>query len=75
MFDVPFSFVEATEKRVVRGLIDAVIRRQDGSIEVVLLQTGTPVARHARMLALCMRAAQQMFAGAPVNGRTLYCTS
>ena len=71
-FDVPFSFVDSPENRVVRGSIDVVIRRPDGTIEVIALETGPPVPDHEQRLTLSVAAARRLFPGAAVNGRTHY---
>jgi hypothetical protein len=73
LVDVPFSLADRTARRVIRGTIDVLIRRADGSIEVIALASGTPSLRHEQRLALCVEAAQRMFPGAAVNGRTQYC--
>ena len=70
LFDVPFSLADG--KRIIRGTIDALIRRPDGSITVIALQTGAPVPKHEQRLALILDAARQMFPTATVNGRSLY---
>ena len=72
LFNVPFSVVDSTERRVIRATIDALIRRADGGIEVVSVQAGTPVPWHQQRLNLHIGAAHRMFPGVPVNGRTLY---
>jgi hypothetical protein len=51
------------------------VRRDDGSIVVVALETGPPSPRHEQNLALLLAAAQHLFPGAIVNARTLYCNS
>jgi hypothetical protein len=74
-FDVPFSLVDPSARRVVRGTIDALIRREDGSIEVVALLTKPSVPKDEQRLALWVEAAQGMFPGAAVNGSFLFCNS
>jgi hypothetical protein len=71
-FEVPFSLVEPGGARVIRGTIDALIRRPDGSIEVIALQENPPDPRHEQTLALFVEAARQIFPGAIVNERTHY---
>ena len=73
-FDVPFSLADPAAARVVRGTIDALIRRPDGSIEVVAIRSG-PSRKDEQALSLYVEAAQHLFPGAIVNGRFLNCNS
>ena len=72
LLDVPFSLADPSGARVIRGTIDALIRRDDGSIDVAVVQSGTPTPKQEQTLALCVEAAQRLFPGARVNGRFLY---
>ena len=42
VFDVPFSLVQAGGSRVVRGVIDALVRRPGGSLVVLAIASGEP---------------------------------
>jgi ATP-dependent helicase/nuclease subunit A len=74
-FDVPFSIADPSGSRVIRGTIDALIRREDGAIDVIAVQAGPPGPKHEQMLALFVEAAQNMFPDSTVNGRFLYCAT
>jgi ATP-dependent helicase/nuclease subunit A len=67
-FDVPFSIPQPGGARILRGTIDVLIRRPDGSIEVIVLRHG-PGAAPDEALARSVEAARRMFPGAIVNGR------
>jgi hypothetical protein len=73
LFAVPFSLAQPGSSRVVRGVIDGLVRRPDGSIVVLVLAMGAPAPQDEENLAQYLKAARQMFPGADVNGRTLYC--
>jgi hypothetical protein len=56
-----------------RGVIDCLVRRADGSIVVIAVATDQMDPNHEEYLGVCVEAARQMFPGADVNGRTHYC--
>ena len=68
--EVPFSM--ADEGVVVRGAIDCLIRKSDGSIVVLEFKCGAPQRLHQIQLDLYVRAAGSMFPDAPVEGRLVY---
>jgi RecB family exonuclease len=68
--EVPFSI--ADEGVVVRGAIDCLIRKPDGSIVVLEFKCGAPQRFHQIQLDLYVRAAGSMFPDAPVEGRLVY---
>jgi ATP-dependent helicase/nuclease subunit A len=72
-FDISFSLTDPSSSRVIRGVIDALIRYENGSIDVVAVQAGPAVPQDEQLLALYVEAAQGMFPHSPVNGRFLYC--
>jgi RecB family endonuclease NucS len=53
---------------VVRGAIDCLLARPDGSLVVVEIKTGRQAAWHSHQLALYVRAAQALVPGARVSG-------
>jgi ATP-dependent helicase/nuclease subunit A len=79
--EVPFSLLVETASAphgagngpiVLRGTIDCLIRRADGSVVVVEFKSGTPRAFHQRQLDLYVEAARALFPGAGVKGRLIY---
>jgi ATP-dependent helicase/nuclease subunit A len=71
--EVPFSLVEeGSPRRVVRGVIDCLVRKPDGSVLVVELKTGRPDPAHARQLALYLSAARAWCRSGRVSGVLLY---
>ena len=68
--EVPLSLRIGTT--ILRGRIDRLIRRADGSIVVVEVKTGVARPEHDAQLALYVRAVETLFPGAPVEGRLLY---
>jgi len=66
---VPFSYLDETEPgRVIRGTIDRLIRRDDGSLLVLINDDGTSAADAAMRLELSVRAVRRMYPGAEVTG-------
>ncbi len=81
LHEVPFSLLVETasalhgarnEPTVLRGTIDCLIRREDGSVVVVEFKSGTPRAFHQRQLDLYVEAARGLFPGTSVDGRLIY---
>jgi ATP-dependent helicase/nuclease subunit A len=71
--ELPFSSVAGGQPgRVLRGTIDCLVRRPDGSIVVIEFKTGAPSPSHKAQLDLYVRAAREMFPGAPVTGSVVY---
>jgi ATP-dependent helicase/nuclease subunit A len=60
------------EPVVVRGSIDCLAQRPDGTIVVLELKTGRRQVWHAAQLDLYLRAARCLFPGHPVDGRLIY---
>jgi len=73
LHEVPFSMVVNEEpRRILRGSIDCLVRRPDGSVTVVEFKTGRPKPEHEIQLGLYVRAAQAMYPGSTVDGRLVY---
>jgi ATP-dependent helicase/nuclease subunit A len=73
MHELPFSCrLPAHPQRVVRGTIDCLIRRPDGTIVVIELKTGAPAPVHQAQLDIYLEAARAMFPGTVVEGRIVY---
>jgi ATP-dependent exoDNAse (exonuclease V) beta subunit len=67
--ELPFSSVaDGQPGRVLRGTIDCLVRRADGSIVVIELKTGAPSPAHQTQLDLYVRAARAMFPESTVTG-------
>ena len=69
-YEVPFTLVENGE--IVRGAIDCVIRRADGSIHVLEFKTGRPRDEHAGQADVYRRAVASAFPGSRVVVDVLY---
>ncbi|HWP99795.1 MAG TPA: 3'-5' exonuclease, partial [Vicinamibacterales bacterium] len=69
--EVPISFLAAPDL-IVRGSIDLLVRRPDGSMIAVEFKTGAPRPAHRRQLELYVRAVAGLSAGAQVEGRLIY---
>jgi hypothetical protein len=65
-WEVPCSTVGGD--RVVRGTIDCLIRRPDGSLVVVEIKSGLASPAHERQLALYVAAVRALAPGTPVTG-------
>jgi ATP-dependent helicase/nuclease subunit A len=68
--EVPFSVRRGSG--VLRGTIDCLIRRPDGSLLVIEFKSGRPVPAHQAQLNSYVEAAGLMFPGSPVEGRLIY---
>jgi ATP-dependent exoDNAse (exonuclease V) beta subunit len=73
LHELTFSLVDPNPpSRVLRGTIDCLIRRPDGSIIVVEFKTGAPAPTHDAQIDAYVRAAKAMFPDAAVSGRVVY---
>jgi ATP-dependent helicase/nuclease subunit A len=73
LHELTFSLVAPDEpSRVVRGTIDCLVRRPDGSIVIVEFKTGAPSPAHAAQLDVYVAAARAMYPGASVSARVVY---
>jgi ATP-dependent exoDNAse (exonuclease V) beta subunit len=68
--EVPFSLRQPTG--ILRGTIDCLIRKTDGSLVVLEFKTGKPRPAHQLQLDLYVAAAREMFPGSLVEGRLVY---
>jgi ATP-dependent helicase/nuclease subunit A len=71
-YEVPFSFFDGPTASILRGTIDCLVLRPDGSVLVVELKTGGRQPEHDRQLAAYVAAAGALFPGARVEGILLY---
>ena len=69
-YEVPFAL--AVSGAVVRGTIDCVVQRPDGSVFVMEFKTGGPQPEHQQQLELYLAAVRTMFPAAQVDGRIFY---
>ncbi|MEP6593468.1 MAG: PD-(D/E)XK nuclease family protein, partial [Acidobacteriota bacterium] len=79
LYEVPFSLQRAPALGppdavpvVLRGTIDCLLIRTDGSVVVIEFKTGAPRASHRPQLAVYEEAARALFPGARVEGRLIY---
>ncbi|MCR4374250.1 MAG: PD-(D/E)XK nuclease family protein, partial [Acidobacteria bacterium] len=72
-YEVPFSYAPADAPGViVRGSIDCLVARADGSLQVLEFKTGSPRPEHAGQLDTYLQAVRQAFSGADVTGELVY---
>ncbi len=73
LHELPFSCVESGRPaRVLRGTIDCLVRRPDGSMVVVEFKTGAPSPSHDVQLETYVRAVRAMYPETAVTGRIVY---
>jgi ATP-dependent helicase/nuclease subunit A len=73
LHELPFSYVESGQPaRVLRGTIDCLVRRPDGSMVVVEFKTGAPSPSHDVQLETYVRAVRAMYPETAVTGRIVY---
>jgi ATP-dependent exoDNAse (exonuclease V) beta subunit len=72
--EVPFSLLthEGGAARIVRGTIDCLVRKSNGTLLVVELKTGRRQPAHDDQLAIYVRAARALYPDTPVEGVVLY---
>jgi ATP-dependent helicase/nuclease subunit A len=80
-YEVPFSLSVAPtspgaaglpERVILRGTIDCLVRRTDGSVLILEFKTGRRQPEHQRQLELYLTAARALFPGAVVSGLVAY---
>jgi ATP-dependent helicase/nuclease subunit A len=71
-YEVPFSFHEPKSGQILRGTIDCLVERADGSVTVVEFKTGVSRSVHERQLCVYVRAAERLFPSAKVSGLLIY---
>jgi ATP-dependent helicase/nuclease subunit A len=73
LFEVPFATTTGPAGAIVRGTIDCLVRKEDGSVVVVEFKTGRARSIHRRQLDLYIDAARRLHPDAPaVSGALLY---
>ena len=74
LHEVPFSMriVKEGTLVVLRGAIDCLIQKDDGSVVVVEFKTGRRQSSHQQQLDVYVEAARALFPGASVEGRLVY---
>jgi ATP-dependent helicase/nuclease subunit A len=73
LYEVPFSMVvEGAGGPVLRGTIDCLVLRDDGTVVIVEFKTGGPRSFHQRQLDIYVSAARILFPGSQVNGLLVY---
>ena len=60
------------EPVILRGTIDCIVQKDDGSFVIVEFKTGHPYPSHQRQLGLYVEAATLLFPGARITGRLIY---
>ena len=72
--EVPFSLLTRHEAGAVilRGTIDCVVQKDDGSFVILEFKTGRPSPSHQRQLDLYVEAVTALFPGAVVTGQLVY---
>jgi len=71
-FEVPFSFARAGAGVILRGTIDCLVERDDGTVVVVEVKTGGRDPQHERQLAVYVDAARAVFPSRRIEGLLLY---
>jgi ATP-dependent helicase/nuclease subunit A len=74
LHEVPFSLLtrQETGAVILRGTIDCVVQKDDGSFEILEFKTGRPSPSHQRQLDVYVEAVKALFPDAPVVGRLVY---
>jgi ATP-dependent helicase/nuclease subunit A len=72
LFEVPFSLVPPGSPDVIRGTIDCIVCRDDGSLLVLEFKTGRPQPIHQQQVDLYVQAAALLFPDRRVDGAVLY---
>ena len=72
LYEVPFSLRRKDGPLILRGTIDCLVRRPDGSIVVLEFKSGQPRSWHPQQLDIYVEAAQGLFPSSPVRGLLVY---
>jgi ATP-dependent exoDNAse (exonuclease V) beta subunit len=74
LYEVPFSMRREQDggSQVLRGTIDCLVQRNDGSIAVLEFKTGKRRSSHEQQLALYVGAARILFPQAAIEGHLIY---
>lgn len=70
LFEVPFSLRKGDA--VLRGAMDCLVVRDDGTVTVLEFKTGAPRPWHQQQLDLYVEAVGALFPGVAVDGRLIY---
>ena len=72
-YEVPFSVrLPGDPERILRGSIDCLVRRSDGTFAVVEIKTGRPRPEHAAQLDVYVQAARELCGQPGVDGVLVY---
>jgi ATP-dependent helicase/nuclease subunit A len=73
-YEVPFSLrvTNADGPYILRGTMDCLVQREDGSIVIVEFKTGRRRPAHQRQLDIYIEAARALYPGVPVEGLLVY---
>ncbi len=78
LYEVPFSVITPPSgdaaRVVLRGTIDCLVIRDDGTVVVIEFKTGRPRQAHVRQIGIYEEAARAMFPGARVEAKLIYAT-
>jgi ATP-dependent helicase/nuclease subunit A len=77
LYEIPVSLTRtyeggAAEGRILRGVIDCIVRRPDGRVIVLDFKTGAERRSDRRQLEAYVQAARDLYPGASVEGRLIY---
>jgi ATP-dependent helicase/nuclease subunit A len=72
MHELPFSCKPSGHAGVLRGTIDCLVRRPDGTLIIIEFKTGAPSPSHQAQLDIYLAAARVMFPDGAVQGRIVY---
>jgi ATP-dependent helicase/nuclease subunit A len=72
LYEVPFSLRNPGSPSIVRGVIDCLVQRADGSIAVVEFKTGARRPEHEQQVAAYVAAARALFPASAVDGILVY---
>jgi RecB family exonuclease len=76
LHEVPFSFAAPDDgsgaMTLLRGAIDCLVIRPDGSVAVIEFKTGRRRKAHQQQLELYVKAARDLVPGARVEGHLVY---
>jgi ATP-dependent helicase/nuclease subunit A len=72
--EIPFSMITSRDHGpvILRGTIDCIVQKDDGSFVIVEFKTGRHNPSHQRQLDLYVEAATALYSGARIIGRLIY---
>ncbi len=71
-YEVPFSLHDPASPTILRGTIDCLVQKPDGTVTVVEFKTGARRTIHERQLSIYVRAAAALFPSSRVEGLLIY---